>query len=991
MTPDSPNSSFTVRLLDPAKALSDALCDHVVQHHAGVPFDLARTMVLVPGARLAHALERRLIQRAGEAGVALTAPTVVTPLMFAGRLLVPQAPVLSALAARLSWREVLEASVAAGDGLEQRVAAAFGGAERVDARVRMRLAKRMQRLASEIAAAMHAIDEVTQDRAVRAHADAGRKLDVLCEFAARRSALLRSLGVVDRDDALRDSLRAVRRGGAGSDELLIAGPADGLDRVVVLLADPDGVQRELLAALRARGVAIDVCVHSVEGVARDGFPSADAWEHHEFELALLPSGDVRVGDGPAECAREVLGVLRELGAVEGAVLSSDDVAIMVPDGESRREMERALALAESPATAGEARAFAATRVGTLLARLEPLVGERSAESLAAFVRHDDVATWLREKHRVSDAASTVSGYRAATLVGEWDDEVVSGADVAPAFARVQKHVRELVEPLLGARPAHAWARPIREVIRAVVGEDVRGAFAGERAGSIRALDRALAELAEVPQAFATPIGCGEALALLLDELGRREVRGEGHADGVSVIGWLDAGMTDERVLVLAGFADGQVPQSAPSDPVLPDELRRELGLPSSRRFAARDAWILDGILTRARARAGGRALIVVPRRTAQGDPQKPSRFLLRVPLAELPARVTQLFGGDSVKVVGDVHGDRHGGVDASLGTADFSVTPPVPGAAIDSVRVTAFRTYLKCPYLFQLQIDPRLRLDSREERAAELDVMQFGTLVHAALEGWGREELTNEVPTCDPGAIEQSLCAHLDRFVAAHHPKSRVPALRVQIEIARSRLRRFAALQAEHAKEGWRVHAVELSFMRRPFGDAVQSPQFPDAGGVFLTGRIDRVDHHAASGRYRALDYKTSSSADTPTDTHMKISGGKKARKVEWLDLQLPLYRVLLRSLPAPVDVAPTDLGYINLGPNLEKSGFSFLEASEEDLEKAEELARSIVGEIRAGNFKPSERMPLWANDPLGPIWGVGMRPSSAPAVAGAANEGGAA
>jgi ATP-dependent helicase/nuclease subunit B len=171
----------------------------------------------------------------------------------------------------------------------------------------------------------------------------------------------------------------------------------------------------------------------------------------------------------------------------------------------------------------------------------------------------------------------------------------------------------------------------------------------------------------------------------------------------------------------------------------------------------------------------------------------------------------------------------------------------------------------------------------------------------------------------------------------------------------------------------------------------VQSPQFPDAGGVFLTGRIDRVDHHATSGRYRALDYKTSSSADTPTDTHMKISGGKKARKVEWLDLQLPLYRVLLRSLPAPVDVAPTDLGYINLGPNFEKSGFSFLEASEEDLEKAQELARSIVGEIRAGNFKPSERMPLWANDPLGPIWGVGMRPSSAPAVAGAANEGGAA
>ena len=75
------------------------------------------------------------------------------------------------------------------------------------------------------------------------------------------------------------------------------------------------------------------------------------------------------------------------------------------------------------------------------------------------------------------------------------------------------------------------------------------------------------------------------------------------------------------------------------------------------------------------------------------------------------------------------------------------------------------------------------------------------------------------------------------------------------------------------------------------------------------------------------------------------------------------------------------DVWYPNLAPSLEKSGFAFLDASDADLDEAEELARSIVAEIRAGRFAPAGRLPLWPDDPLGPIWGVGMRSAAAVGV----------
>lgn len=991
-----------VRVLEASLPLSQALCEVVLSEASTEgPIDLSRTMVLVPGGRLSASLTRRLIARAKAAGRPLFAPTIVTPKRFGPNLVEPTKRLLGPLGAVLSWHEVLCRSIASGDGFAVQVAALFGVAEAPDARLCLRIARRVQRLSAEAAGAMMSFAELAGHAAVHARADVAAKVAVLAEFAVRRAAVLEEGGVADRDESIRDAVREGR--------VL----ADGVTRVVVLLADPEPVQRRLLELLAASGVRVEVCVHREDGVDGAGFPIPARWEGHAFPQGVIPSASIRIGGRPNESAEVAVETIRELSAGR-APLTTDELLVMAPEDETSRALERALALAGAPAATVEARPFGATRLGTLLERLSDLVGEGSAESLAAFVRHDDVARWLSSVDGladVGDAGDCVTDYRAETLVGDWRDEPVRAyqdergeiSGFAADYAKVRGAVLRLVGPLEGARHASAWAVPLRAVLAEVSGAsaaqradyarregtrdqtpdqtpDQTARFANEAAASVRLLDEELSHLHDLPAAFAAPVECREAIALFLSELAGEEIRGPRRTDGVTVVGWLDAGMADEPHIVLTGFAEGQVPEGTVTDPLLPDGVRAAVGMMSGMRRAARDAWILDGILLRAKARAtqpgGSSVSFVVPRQTEAGDPLKPSRFLLRVEDEALPERVAELFPTE-------VDSERPRVEAAGAAMARFERTPPIrPATAeqlrIESVSVTAFKSYLQCPYLFQLRYDPRLKLGDVDERAIELDARSFGNLVHAALERWGDEERAGDRRTEDAEAIERDAGAHLDAIVKRLYPKSCAAAVRVQVELARRRIRRFAQLQAEQAREGWRVCHVELSFQRSPNVGARKAPRIPDESGLLLTGRIDRVDLHGELG-YRALDYKTGAKADSPTATHVKKSRADAANPAgsRWVDLQLPLYRVLLRSMSPSIGVGVTGLGYINLAPTAEKSGFVMLDpkkVTDAMLDEAEALAADIVGKIQAGEFTPDERVPIGDDDALAPIWGLGQR-----------------
>jgi len=124
----------------------------------------------------------------------------------------------------------------------------------------------------------------------------------------------------------------------------------------------------------------------------------------------------------------------------------------------------------------------------------------------------------------------------------------------------------------------------------------------------------------------------------------------------------------------------------------------------------------------------------------------------------------------------------------------------------ESLSVTAFRTYLECPYLFWLRHVARLR--RHDDRAQELDALGFGNLVHEVLAEFGTSDVRDLSEADD---IAHFLSTALDRRVERLLGQSPRAAVFVQTEHLRARLEAFARWQASHRRAGWRIHRLKLT------------------------------------------------------------------------------------------------------------------------------------------------------------------------------------
>ena len=107
-----------------------------------------------------------------------------------------------------------------------------------------------------------------------------------------------------------------------------------------------------------------------------------------------------------------------------------------------------------------------------------------------------------------------------------------------------------------------------------------------------------------------------------------------------------------------------------------------------------------------------------------------------------------------------------------------------------------------------------------------------------------------------------------------------------------------------------------------------------------LRGRFDRIDHHPQTGRWAILDYKTH--GHKPEKKHLKGKGAD----AEWIDLQLPLYRMMipfLRIGAAPIDV---QLGYFNISEKDEETKINIAQFDEALMQQAEHLIRDCIRKI---------------------------------------------
>ena len=881
--------------------LLPAIADWVLDQHAeGEGVDASGHLLVLPTGRARRRLEMLLLEQAHARR--LVPPELMTPSGLLDRFLVPTQPVADTLTGQLAWLSAIRTA-----SPEDRQAITGHDADPTN-REAVALATRLASLMHELGAGGY-----TPGEALACSRTAGLPLDearwialantweAACEFLA-------AAGRVDVNVARREALDADRIHG------------EGIDAVTVVSADPTRLVSRLLHSQASSGVRVTSIIHGNESELADAFDEQgavvlDTWDTRPIDLssARLVTCD-RVDDQVAA----VLEHLADRTEAEGELEAS--TTVVVPDDSLVPRMERHLERHGVPLRLTSTRSPEDGRIGRLLVILANLLEDQSARHFGDLVRHPDVEHWLSEQGVDRPVAT-------------WDDlwnrhlprtleDLHEGSSAHHRFSRLLGDLLDLLEPLHGQpRSASDWVGPVMDVLRTLVtASDTPLGSADESALWI--IREALEGQLDLVGSHSPEVSACDVIRLLREQL--RSGRTAHHEGGVvSLAGWLDAHLDDAPHLVITGLNEHMIPSAASVDPWLPEPVREALDLSSQRRRTARDAWLLTAILQ------GGRSVtLVTARRADLGDPLIPSRLLLRDSGPVLARRVQDL--------VSEFHRGPELVQWRAQAEVDSAFTPrymPEGEPVINHMSVTAFKRFLSSPSNFLLERDERLRLTTVETLDA-LDPMGFGSLVHEVLEQWGREEMDRH--EVDAETIERDLLAMLDQHARDRFGTRPTPGVRLQISIAAHRLRAFAPVQAARSAAGWRIHLVEADFSPRGY----PPPMFPGPDGLPLRGKIDRVDVHEVHG-YQALDYKTGATGLDPVQAH----GSRK----KWTDLQLPLYRFLLRSID--IDVPSDGLGYITLPPDAMQSGVKIARWTDEQFDGAEETGAEVIRLITGGGL----------------------------------------
>ena len=536
-------------------------------------------------------------------------------------------------------------------------------------------------------------------------------------------------------------------------------------------------------------------------------------------------------------------------------------------------------------------------LGHLAAQIASLVRTRSYAVFSAFVRGGDVRRWLCEELKMTPAEMTAALVDLDNRQRELLPEKID--DIAP---KTQKRLRAIFE-FVGVQLRKKTLRGILQAIFRAHTLDTHDADSREFAAAAEALNGIIDECFEpsVPQDLAW-----ELFSRRLEEATYSLEPDEG--DVVMTDGWLELPYLDADELVIAGFAEGCVPESVVGHAFLPDSLRRGLGLPDNESRARRDEAIFRLALG---CRAENAVRVSFHAVSACGDVLKPSRLLfLTDDDAELAARAKRFYS-------------LHEGTDETP-VADLPVAwrlkLPFPPEQRELAHAspTSLDAYRTCPFSYFLK---KTFGEREDDRAEELDPSEFGNLAHEALELWGKGDLADSE---DAPAIAARLGEHVDALLGERFGTA-VPAIvALQGESLKRRLVHFAEIQSDWHSKGWRILATErkLEVM---------------LGHTRLHGRCDRIDYCAERNEWCVIDYKT-------WDSPEKQKAG----------LQLPIYCSMLDADGEFPEATRAHISsvYCIIGKNREATQYS-PPAFGSALPEAEREVRSLIDRIERGIFWP--------------------------------------
>ena len=199
-----------------------------------------------------------------------------------------------------------------------------------------------------------------------------------------------------------------------------------------------------------------------------------------------------------------------------------------------------------------------------------------------------------------------------------------------------------------------------------------------------------------------------------------------------------------------------------------------------------------------------------------------------------------------------------------------------------AVSATTLEAYGRCPFQYFARDVLKLERLERPETAAPVQALEWGQLCHEILERFyrdrGRAWGDGWSEWLDRAAAE--VLSTFEKRYATGYPAAWEVAREELVDVLREAVRRDLD---EMRESGFRPVAFE-SYLTTRLG--VEWPE--DLRDLPVHGRLDRVDHHDGSARYRIVDYKyktgkgPSNREDKPRDAAVR---GQK--------LQLPVYVLL--------------------------------------------------------------------------------------------------
>lgn len=939
--------------------------------------DLSGIACVTPGRRAGRLLLAHLIDAAGDAGVILP-PMTLTPGSLEPALLTPTRAVATLPERRWAWRLAIESF--ARPELEPLVPIPPADGPRRDPLDPAVLADRLLQLEEALEP-----QRIEPPRVPDAAMEAGLLVEqerwgAIAAIRGRMKRILAEAGLASPYDAWDEAIEQER--------------IESLDAVVLIgMTELSARARRLLERF---GDRVRPIVHAPEALAErfDDLGCVRPGEWTEARLSLA-SERIAFQDNPSEQASEAL---RTLATVDPAP-AAEDVTIGLGDESLAGAMERAgrwrrvamhdaagrpmhrsgpYRLLEAIAGWLEDGRFAAfaelLRHPDLEAHLESAAGEELARMASEDAGKnepepdegtggDDTAHEHGATHIAVDAEPPIRALRSSRWISLLDDYYTQSlrGEIDGRWLGTRRDQIELravwqaahvwLRPLIAGddsrngrdggaqRPIGEWAQPILDVVRTVYAAAMDGRTGVRRErleAAFSALNDAASTLARSSPALQPMATAVEAIRSLLAEIRHAPIPTEPRADEVEMLGWLELHLDPAPHLIIIGANEGALPATSEGDPFLPDRLREALGMPCDHSRAGRDAYLLEAI-----AHSRNVARVIAGRRTTEGEPISPSRLLFQCDddaLIERLGRFAPAANGDRV---GEARATstRPLGCPAPAPDSRF-IVPDVPPdwPPPKHMSVTDFRTYLQCPYRYALS---RLGgLEELQDAAKEMTPGQFGSLAHDVLQKFGEDESIRE--QANAKLIREFVLDQLHTLARRTYGPAPLPAVRVQVARLEMRLDAFARVQAEQRQAGWRIIEVERKF-DDPLRDVLElgSGEAP----MPLRGKVDRIDRHEPTGAFRIIDYKTSDRAKTCYEAHH----GTKKKREEWIDLQLPLYHMLVRRA---LDCDDCGLAYMLLPKKPSEVGLNAAEWTSDELEAAIECGREVVRAIRRGAFE---------------------------------------